>query len=45
MRTGLRSFPGLVLLLLVFTPVSAEDDVPRFARPSVEELAVQPSKA
>jgi hypothetical protein len=44
MRTGLRSVPGVVLLLLAITPASAEEATPRFARPSVEELAIQPAK-
>jgi hypothetical protein len=44
MRTPLGSFFGVVLLWLALTPASAEDDAPRFVRPSVEELAVQPSK-
>jgi hypothetical protein len=43
MRTGLPLL-GFVALLLTGPPVSAEDDAPRFVRPSVEELAVQPPK-
>jgi hypothetical protein len=44
MRTGLRSVPGVILLLLAITPASAEEATPRFARPSVEELAIQPAR-
>src|SRR5215831_15095080 len=43
MRTGLPRL-GFIALLLAVAPVAAEDDAPRYARPSVEELAVQPSK-
>jgi len=46
MRTGLpfRKLLGLIALLVPLSPVSAEDAAPRYARPSVEELAVQPPK-
>ena len=43
MRTGLPLL-GFVALWLAVLPASAEDDAPRYARPSVEELAVQPPK-
>jgi len=43
MRRGLPLL-GFVALLLALSPVAAEDDPPRFVRPSVEELAVQPPK-
>jgi Transglycosylase SLT domain/SPOR domain len=46
MRTGLpfRKLLGLIALLAPVLPVSAEDAAPRYARPSVEELAVPPPK-
>jgi hypothetical protein len=46
MRTGLpfRLLPGLIALLVPAAPASAEDAPPRYARPSVEELWVQPPK-
>jgi hypothetical protein len=46
MRTGLpfRKLLGLIALLVPLSPVSAEDAAPRYARPSVEELAVPPPK-
>jgi transglycosylase-like protein with SLT domain/sporulation related protein len=46
MRTGLffRKLLGLIALLVPVLPVSAEEAVPRYVRPSVEELAVQPPK-
>jgi Transglycosylase SLT domain/SPOR domain len=45
MPTGLpfHKLLGLAAVLLV-SPVWAEDDAPRYVRPSVEELAVQPPK-
>jgi hypothetical protein len=46
MRTGLpfRKLLGLIALLAPVLPVSAEEAAPRYVRPSVEELAVQPPK-
>ena len=46
MRTGLpfHKLLGLIALLAPLLPVSAEDSAPSYARPSVEELAVQPPK-
>jgi Transglycosylase SLT domain/SPOR domain len=46
MRTGLPSCgaAALVMLLLPAGAVIAQDEPPRFVRPSVEELAVQPQK-
>src|SRR5262245_44869955 len=46
MRTGLPccSAAALAVLLLSTAPGIAQDEPPRFARPSVEELAVQPQK-
>jgi hypothetical protein len=46
MRTGLpfRKLCGLIALLAPVLPVSAEEEAPRYVRPSVEELAVQPPK-
>ena len=46
MRTGLpfRVLPGLIALLAPVAPASAEDAPPRSARPSVEELWIQPPK-
>lgn len=46
MRTGLPScgVAAVVVLLLPAAPGFAEDEPPRFVRPSVEELAVQPPK-
>src|SRR4051812_8596175 len=46
MQTGLplRKLFGLMTMLLPLSPASAEDEPPRFTRPSVEELAVQPPK-
>jgi hypothetical protein len=46
MRTGLpiRKLLGLIVLLAPLSPVSAEEAAPRYVRPSVEELAVQPPK-
>lgn len=43
MRTGLPLL-GFIALLSAVLPASAEDDAPRYVRPSVEELAVQPPK-
>ena len=46
MRTGLpiRKLLGLIALLAPLSPLSAEEAAPRYARPSVEELAIQPPK-
>jgi Transglycosylase SLT domain/SPOR domain len=46
MQTGLpfRKLFGLIALLAPVLPVSAEEAAPRYVRPSVEELAVQPPK-
>src|SRR5436190_18118584 len=46
MRTGLpfRMLPGLIALLLPVAPALAEDAPPRYVRPSVEELWLQPAK-
>jgi hypothetical protein len=46
MRTGLpfRVLAGLIALLLLVAPALAEDAPPRNARPSVEELWIQPPK-
>src|SRR5262245_38043899 len=46
MRTGLplRKLFGMIALLALVLPVSAEEAAPRYARPSVEELAVPPPK-
>ena len=43
MRTGLPLL-GLIALLSVVPPGWADDDAPRYVRPSVEELAVQPPR-
>jgi Transglycosylase SLT domain/SPOR domain len=46
MRTGppFRKLLGLIALLAPVLPSSAEEAPPRYVRPSVEELAVQPPK-
>jgi hypothetical protein len=46
MQTGrpFRKLFGLIALLAPVLPVSAEEAAPRYVRPSVEELAVQPPK-
>jgi len=44
MRTGLPFRAVLALAAMMVAPVSAEDAPPRFVRPSVEELAIQPPK-
>jgi hypothetical protein len=46
MRTGrpFRKLLGLIALLAPVLPVSAEEAAPRYVRPSVEELAVQPPR-
>jgi hypothetical protein len=45
MRTGLPLRAVLALAAMLPASLSAEDQPPRFVRPSVEELAVQPQKA
>lgn len=44
MWTGLRRLGSVALLLLAITSASAEEETPRFARPSVEELWLQPAR-
>ncbi|MBA7482071.1 hypothetical protein ES707_17552 [subsurface metagenome] len=44
MRTGLPCCSVAALAVLLAAPVIAQDEPPRFVRPSVEELALQPPK-
>lgn len=44
MWTGLRRLGSVALLLLAITSASAEEETPRFARPSVEEQWLQPAR-